>query len=91
MKVLFDTNVLVELFRNPHQRERFELRAHRPLMFMSSVVVMELLAGFLKPFEKANRIVTPDHACFREAGRVLAGLGRKHTAVRWMKPELSGD
>lgn len=55
---------------------------------MSSIVALELLAGcrtpreekaltsFLKPFEKAGRVVTPDHACFREAGRVLAGLGR---------------
>ena len=55
---------------------------------MSSVVALELfadcrtarqeraLAGFLKPFEKAGRLVTPDHACFREAGRVIAGLGR---------------
>jgi predicted nucleic acid-binding protein len=54
---------------------------------MSSVVAMELLAGcksrrensalagFLKPFEKAGRIVTPDHAAFLEAGRVLAMLG----------------
>ena len=54
---------------------------------MSSVVAMELFAGcrtkrqqselesFLKPFEKAKRVITPDHSCFREAGRVLARLG----------------
>jgi predicted nucleic acid-binding protein len=55
---------------------------------MSSVVALELfagcrtnrernaLSGFLKPFEKAGRIVTPDHGCYVEAGRVLAGLSR---------------
>lgn len=55
---------------------------------MSSVVALELFAGsrtpreqkalqnFLKPFEKAGRLITPDHASFREAGRVLATLGR---------------
>ena len=68
MKVLFDTNVLVELFRNPHQRERFELRAHRPLMFMSSVVVMELRAGFLKPFERRTESLLPIMRAFGRPG-----------------------
>jgi len=88
MKVLLDTNVLIGFFRNPRRREEFEARSHRPLHFMSSIVALELFAGcrttrqekslasFLKPFEKAGRVVTPDHACFREAGRILAGLGR---------------
>ena len=88
MKVVLDTNVLIGFFRNPSQREEFESRARRPLLFMSSVVALELLAGcrtqrqekalmsFLKPFEKAGRVLTPDHVAFREAGRVLAGLGR---------------
>ena len=56
---------------------------------------MELLAGcrttrreqdlmqLLKPFEKAGRLLTPDHSCFRQAGRVLArladdGIGQAH-------------
>jgi predicted nucleic acid-binding protein len=88
MKVLLDTNVLIGFFRNPRQKEEFELRSHRPLLFMSSVVALDLFAGcrtqrqeralssFLKPFEKAGRMLTPDHGCFREAGRVLAGLGQ---------------
>jgi predicted nucleic acid-binding protein len=88
MKILFDTNVLVGFFRNPREKEEFELRTRRPLLYMSSVVALELFAGcrtrrqekalisFLKPFEKAGRLVTPDHACFRDAGKVLAGLGR---------------
>jgi predicted nucleic acid-binding protein len=56
---------------------------------MSSIVALELFAGcrtsrqrkalesFLKPFEKAGRVVTPDHGAFREADRVLAALGRE--------------
>ncbi len=86
MKVLFDTNVFIAFFRNPDQKDEFESRTRRPLLLMSSVVALELYAGcrdgrqekalesFLKPFEKAGRIVTPDQAAFREAGRVLAGL-----------------
>jgi predicted nucleic acid-binding protein len=87
MKVLLDTNAFIGFFRNPSQRELFDSRMQRPLLFMSSVVALELYAGcrttrqqkalanFLKPFEKAGRVVTPDHGSFREAGRVLARLG----------------
>ena len=90
MKVLLDTNVLIGFFRNPHLKVQFESQNSRPLLFMSSVVALELFAGcrtarqekgltsFLKPFEKKR--VDPSDAgsctCFREAGRVLAGLGR---------------
>lgn len=89
MKALLDTHVVIGFFRNPGQREEFELRTHRPLLFMSSIVALELFAGcrtpqqgkalesFLKPFEKAGRMVTPDHGSFREAGRVLTALGRE--------------
>ena len=78
MKVLLDTNVLIGFFRNPRRKEEFESRAHRPLLFMSSIV--ELFAGcrtpreetalgkFLKPFEKAGRIVTPIRRVFGRPG-----------------------
>ena len=87
MKVIPDTNVWIEFFRNPNVRVDFESRTHRPILYISSVVVMELYAGcrtsrqresltkFLKPFEKAERVVGIDDGCFREAGRVLAALG----------------
>ena len=88
MKVLLDTNVLIEFFRAPEKRETFESRAGRPLVFLSSIVVLELFAGcrtsrqtkalesFLKPFEKAGRILIPDYESFRKTGKVLAALGR---------------
>ena len=72
MKVVLDTNVFVDFFRHPNHQKDFESRLHRPLLFMSSVVAQELyarcrtsrqqkeLASFLKPFEKAARLVTPD-------------------------------
>lgn len=87
MKAVLDTNVLISFFRNPNHKEEFEERMLRPQFLMSSVVAMELYAGcrtkrqqselanFLKPFEKANRVITPDHGSFLEAGRVLAKLG----------------
>ena len=93
MKVLLDTNVIIGFFRDPQTREAFDVRANRPLLYMSSVVAIELFAGcrtqrqrsalsaFLKPFEKAARLVTPDHATLLEAGRVLAQLGRQGIAA----------
>lgn len=86
MKAVLDTNVLIDFFRNPNHTEEFEAKTLRPQFFMSSVVAMELFAGcrtkrqqselasFLKPFDKAKRVIAPDHACFVEAGRVLARL-----------------
>jgi predicted nucleic acid-binding protein len=87
MKVLLDTNVLIRFFRDPLSLQSFETRARRPLVYLSSVVALELFAGcstarqvkalkrFLKPFEKAGRMIVPDYGCFAEAGRVLAALG----------------
>ena len=95
MKVVHDTNVWIGFLRNPAQKVAFDSRMHRPHWLLSSVVAMELLAGcrttrreqdlmqLLKPFEKAGRLLTPDHSCFRQAGRVLAhladdGIGQAH-------------
>ena len=86
MKIVLDTNVLIRLFRNPRLRDEFDERWSRPMLYLSSIVAMELdagcrtkaharaLAGFVRPFESASRVITPDHTCFREAGRVLVGL-----------------
>ena len=102
MKALLDTNVLIAFFRNPQLREAFEVRAERPLLFMSSIVAMELFAGcrtrrqqsalaaFHKPFEKAGRLITPDHAALLEAGRVLAGLGIDGIAKAHLR-QISND
>ena len=74
-------------FRNPNHKEEVEAKTLRPQFFLSSVFAMELFAGcrtkrqqselesFLKPFEKAKRVIAPDHSSFLEAGRVLARLG----------------
>ncbi len=93
MKAVLDTNVLIDFFRNPDHKEEFEAKTLRPQFFMSSVVAMELFAGcrtkrqrsdlesFLKPFEKANRVITPDHSSFVESGRVLAKLGAEGVEI----------
>ncbi len=102
MKALLDTNVLIDFFRNPNHKEEFEARTLRPQFYMSSVVALELYAGcrdkheqdelasFLKPFETAGRIVTPDHACFLECGRVLAKLAQRGMGVA-QRRQISND
>jgi predicted nucleic acid-binding protein len=87
MKVVLDTNVWIGFLRGGQQKDEFESGLRRPQILLSSVVAMELFAGcrtarqrkamesLLKPFEKANRVVTPDAGCFRDAGRVLARMG----------------
>jgi predicted nucleic acid-binding protein len=87
MKVALDTNVLIHFFRHPEARQSFEAKSRRPLLFLSSVVITELLAGcrtkpqqsaleqFVKPFEKADRIIVPDHATWLESGKTLARMG----------------
>ncbi|MCC6537858.1 MAG: type II toxin-antitoxin system VapC family toxin [Bryobacterales bacterium] len=102
MRVLFDTNVLIEYFRNPDKRREFDARVARPTHFFSSVVAMELYAGcrsgrqeaelatFLKPFEKAGRVVTPDHATMLHAGRVIAHLSREGLAKAHLR-QISQD
>ena len=95
MKIVPDTNVLIEFFRSPARRVEFDRAMNRPLLYISSVVAMELAAGcrdprhsralarFLRPFETAGRIITPDYGAFVESGRTIAalafeGIGKTH-------------
>lgn len=84
-KLVYDTSVYIELLRSRPFAEailpRYE--AGIPVTFFSSVVVQELLAGatdrlkraavegLYRPFARSRRIVTPTHAVWEEAGRLL--------------------
>lgn len=102
MKIVLDTNVLIDFFRNPDRKAHFESRTKRPLLYMSSVVAMELFAGcrttrqrkamggFLKPFEKAGRLIVPQHRVFLRAGEILAKLGTDGMTVV-QRRQMVGD
>ncbi len=102
MKIVFDSNVLIEFLRDPQSKRSFESHTNRPLILMSSVVVMELYAGcvakqqqaaleaFLNPFQKASRILTPDVGAYIEAGRVLARLSREGIGKAHLR-QISND
>jgi len=89
LKIIFDSDVLIEHFRH---RELYPLCAQavsRSQVYLSSIVAMELRAGcrapaevrvleqFLRPFEVAGRVVSPDHRICLRAGAVLALLGSR--------------
>jgi len=88
-KIVYDTSVYIEILRSKRFADSIRARyqADIPITFFSSVVVQELLAGatdqlklaavegLYRPFERSRRIVTPTHAAWREAGR-LVGIMR---------------
>jgi predicted nucleic acid-binding protein len=43
------------------------------------------LARFLKPFEKAGRLIVPDYASFLQAGRVVAMLRSEGIGVAYRR------
>lgn len=101
-KVIYDTNVYIELLRSKQFAAAFRSRyeANLPLTFISSVVAQELLAGatdnlrlaavegLYRPFERTRRIVTPTHTVWKEAGRVLGALRRQR---KDLKDRLTGS
>ena len=85
-KHLIDTDLYIDLIQSgttlPIIRELYEKET--PGIYFSSIVVQELLAGarspsgrrrvevLFRPFERAGRIVTPNHKHWKDAGGVLA-------------------
>jgi len=91
-KYCLDTNVLIDVLRDP--RERAALADFNewalPSTFLSSVVILELEAGapssaqaealdqlLIAPFERRGRVLTPSAAAWRSAGKAIATLRRK--------------
>lgn len=89
-----DTNVLVDALRQPAELERLKdfLSWALPSTVLSSVVVVELMAGaktpkarealeqqFLSPFERRGRVLAPSAAAWRRAATVATLLNRLPT------------
>ena len=85
-KHLIDSDLYIDLIQNqatlPILRELYENDA--PGIYFSSIVIQELLAGargprartqvetLYRPFERAGRIVTPNHSQWKDSGNMLA-------------------
>jgi predicted nucleic acid-binding protein len=101
-KVIYDTNVYIEILRSKQFAAAFRSRyeANLSFTFFNSVVAQELLAGatdnlrlaavegLYRPFERTRRIVTPSHTVWKEAGRVLGALRRQR---KDLKDRLTGS
>jgi predicted nucleic acid-binding protein len=103
-KAVFDTNVYIEAMRGGPSAEAYQLLlAVLPRTYLSAVVVQELLAGaldalgqrlvqrFAHQAERTGRVVLPTYADWKEAGRVLARIGRREPALRTRLPRLVND
>jgi predicted nucleic acid-binding protein len=104
-KHLIDSDIYIDFL----QSGRFHVdivriyAEHTPGIYLSSVVIEELLAGvtssterrnvelLYSPFERAGRIVTPTHGTWKETGDLLARLFRKQPAYRSKLPHLVAD
>jgi predicted nucleic acid-binding protein len=90
-KYLLDTNIYIAATRDDTWNAELEafLWSWTPFIFISSVVAGELLTGavrpelerrtyseFIAPLEETDRLITPTHAAWTRAGRIIAKLIR---------------
>lgn len=88
-KYIVDTNLYVRAWRDPVDKANLRafIATAGPYIHLHSVVAGELLAGcvtatiqrqtedlFIQPFERRNRVITPQHSTWKRAGAVLARL-----------------
>lgn len=88
-KYVIDTNLYVRAWRDPVERANLKafIATAGPGIYLHSVVGAELLAGsvtpairrqteeqFIAPFERRDRVVTPQHGTWKRAGAVMGRL-----------------
>ena len=105
MRFVLDASLFIDASRSVQKAD--ELRrfyeGFLPFVYLSSVVIMELLArtrrnavrtlerNLIEPFERRRRVLTPSHAAFRSAGRVLEALGRSGLDLNRAPRRVAGD
>ena len=97
---ILDSQMMIRAIRYERETERFSEFLSVSLVYLCSVVAQELLAGarddemrrlrrqFLEPFENVNRLATPSHRAWRDAGLILRALRRGGFTVT---PSLAND
>jgi predicted nucleic acid-binding protein len=106
MKFSFDTNVLVDVLRDPAEEAAFVAFLGRfpQATHLSAVVLLELRAGartpqqvrrldegVLGPFERRRRVFAPSVGAYRTAGELLAKLAVREGWTASAKPSLVHD
>lgn len=105
MKYLLDTNIYLDAFRSQQKKEQFR-KLFFPLLpstFFSAVVAYELhinawdgrtreaLGEFIRPLERAGRVVTPSFDDWVEASTIVTEIERKDRSWRSKIPALLND
>lgn len=104
-KHLIDSDLYIDLIQSrstlPILRELYESDA--PGIYFSSIVIQELLAGargpraraqvetLYRPFEKAGRIITPNHSQWKDTGDMLAKALTMRPDLKSKLPSLVND
>ncbi len=99
-KYVVDTQLLIRASRSDREAERMGTSLSASVVYLSSVVAQELLAGahdhelhglrkrLLDPFEKRGHVLTPTHRAWKDAGAILYKL----RSTGWqITPSLTND
>jgi predicted nucleic acid-binding protein len=106
VKFTCDTNVLVDVLRDPAAEDAFGVFLSRfsHVTYLSAVVMLELRAGartpaqvrllekeIFKRFDHAKRVLTPSAGAFTTAGALLANLALREGWTAAAHPSLVHD
>jgi len=99
-KYAIDTHLLIRAGRSDEEAGRMEKFLSASVVYLSSVVAQELLAGahdfelrglekrMFAPLEKLGRVVTPTHRSWKDAGTILYKLRSSGWQIT---PSLTND
>lgn len=104
-KHLIDSDLYIDMIRTGGHLAEIDLLYERetPNIYFSSVVAKELLAGartramikivngLIRPFENANRVLTPSHKDWKNAGNILAKILTIHPWSKSKLPSIAND
>ena len=83
-KVLIDTNIYIDFYNTEKFQDIIYQKRYPEIIYVSSIVIMELLAGaftrvdiaiiqnLIKTAQKSYKIITPTLHDYIEAGKILA-------------------
>jgi predicted nucleic acid-binding protein len=103
LKVILDSDVLIDHFRSGSEAALLAQLADRTQWYLSSVVAMELRSGcrsrrdvrlldkFFHSFERTGRVVYPSHRIWLRAGIALAELGRRPGVNATRRKNMAND
>ncbi len=85
-KIIIDTNIYIDFYNSGKFKEFIYQRRYPEIIYLSSVVIMELLAGafsksdiaivnnLIKIAHASNKIITPNQHDYHESGIILSKL-----------------